>query len=98
MDRNIRWFNMSIIDQISNIGGEVNRAIKWKNKNDTIKKLNFYNKAIELIVLTVKDPKNKHRIRELEFCKEELKDYFLGDNLYGTTDNVLIKYYDAFLL
>ena len=28
---------------------------------------------------------------------EELKDYFLGENIYGTTDEMLHKYYDAFI-
>ena len=44
------------------------------------------------------DPKNKYRIGEIESCIEELEDYFLGNNQYQTTEEMLIKYYDAFLL
>ena len=47
---------------------------------------------------TCKDPKNKHRCGELQACIEELTDYFVGDNEYNTTDEVLMKYYDAFLV
>ena len=36
-------------------------------------------------------------IKTFSFCIEELKDYFLGDNTYGTTDEMLHKYYDAFI-
>ncbi len=97
MDRNVRWFEMPVSVQISNIGGEVNRAIRWKKKNDTAKMLSFYKKAIELLRLTQKDPKNAHRIGELQNCEEELADYFLGENLYGTTEDILNKYYDAFI-
>ena len=27
-----KWFRMPVTEQISNIGGEVARAIRWKNK------------------------------------------------------------------
>lgn len=97
MDRVMRWFAMPISEQISNIGSEVNRAIKYKNKNESEKATRFCLKAIELIRLSEEDPKNINRINELNFAAEELEDYFIGDNLYGTTPNVLIRYYDAFL-
>lgn len=43
------------------------------------------------------DPKNKHRKGELECCINELEDYFLGEKIYGTTEEQLIRYYDAFI-
>ncbi|MBD5496046.1 MAG: hypothetical protein HDR12_17180 [Lachnospiraceae bacterium] len=98
MDRTLRWFEMRIGEQISNIGSEVNRAIRYKNRNDEVKKIHFYEKAIELLELTCDDPKNKHRRGELQFCIEELTDYFVGTNQYNTTDEALMKYYDAFLV
>ena len=54
MDRDVRWFAMPIGMQISNIGGEVERAIRWKNRNDRIKMTEFYNKALELLSLSFK--------------------------------------------
>ena len=48
--------------------------------------------------MTCEDPKNKHRCGELRAAIEELMDYFIGDNMYNTTDEVLMKYYDAFLV
>ncbi len=97
MDRTVRWFAMPISVQISNIGSEVNRALNWKKKNDRSKMLNFYNKSIELLRLTEADPKNRHRRGELQCCEEELADFFLGENLYGTTEEMIRKYYDAFI-
>lgn len=41
MDRTLRWFEMGIGEQISNIGSEVNRAIKYKNRNEEDKKRRF---------------------------------------------------------
>lgn len=89
---------MGIGEQISNIGSEVNRAIKYKNRNEEDKKRRFYEKAVELLNLTCADPKNKFRLGELEFCIEELTDFFVGTNQYNTTDEMLMKYYDAFLV
>lgn len=59
--------------------------------------MDFYRKAIDLLRLTEKDPKNRHRSGELQFCEEELADYFLGENLYNTTEDMLKRYYDAFI-
>ena len=58
----------------------------------------FYEKAVELLNLTCADPKNKFRLGELQFCIEELTDFFVGTNQYNTTDEMLMKYYDAFLV
>ena len=97
MDRVMRWYAMPIGVQISNIGGEVERAIRWKNKNDSERTDEFLKKALELLALTKSDPKNAHRIGELSFCEEELKDFFAGENYYNTTEEMLLKYYNAFI-
>ena len=97
MDQTLTWFAMPISMQIANVGSEVHRAIRWKNKGDDQKKISFCKKAIEFLELIKTDPKNKHRKNELDFCIEELTDYFLGENIYHTSDEVLIKYYDAFI-
>ena len=93
----MRWFNMPIGMQLANVGSEVARAIRWKNKNDREKQERFCAKAIELLELTKDDPKNEHRQGELDFCIEELEDFFRGENYYQTTDAMLIRYYDAFI-
>ena len=92
-----KWFRMPVTEQISNIGSEVARAIRWKKKGNYQKARNFCNKAIEFWLLTEEDPKNRHRVEEFNCAVEELRDYFLGENVYGTTDEVLTRYYDAFL-
>lgn len=91
------WYEMPVTLQISNIGSEVGRAIRYKNKDNQQRMIMFCEKAIEFLQLSISDPKNKHRKQEFEFCIEELKDYFMGENVYQTTDEMLKKYYDAFL-
>ena len=97
MDQKISLFSMPIGVQISNVGSEVHRAIRWKKRDDEQKKINFCKKAIEFLELKKQDPKNRYRKGELECCIDELKDYFMGENIYNTTEEQLIKYYDAFL-
>lgn len=93
----LRWFAMPVTKQISNIGSEVARAIRWKKKGDDQKARNFCNKAIEFWLLAEEDPKNRHRVGEFNCAVEELRDYFLGTNIYQTTEETLTRYYDAFL-
>ena len=97
MDTDVRWFSMPVAEQISNVGSEVNRAIKWKNRNDVAKAENFCKKAIEFLQIMMRDPKNQGRVGELREAVTELEDCFLGDNEYQTTAQTLTRYYDAFL-
>ena len=97
MDPAVRWFAMPVEVQISNIGSEVARALRWKKKGDDEKARNFCNKAIDFWLLSEEDPKNRHRLNEFNAAVEELRDYFLGSNTFNTTEEVLVRYYDAFL-
>ena len=61
MDRAVSWFAMPIGVQISNVGSEVHRALRWK-KNGDEQKNSFCLKAIEFLELMKHDSKNQHRI------------------------------------
>ena len=71
-----RWNQMCISEQILNIGGEIQRAVGYKEKNDYKHAESYLNKAIEWIELTKKDPKNSGRISEMNAVEYELLDYF----------------------
>jgi hypothetical protein len=91
-----RWFQFSLIDQMANIGSEVIRAINWKNKaNLEYSKLAF-DRALELFDLTMADPKNIHRLREVARAREVWADYFFGENIYGSSDESWQKYFYSF--
>lgn len=97
MDQTLSWYNMPVGLQLANVGSEVNRALSWKKRGNIQRTVSFCNKAIDFLEIMKTDEKNRNRIGELNFCIEELKDFFLGDNIYGTTDETLMKYYDAFI-
>ena len=97
MDTTVGWFAMPVGTQISNVGSEVHRALNWRKSGNKQREAAFCKKAIEFLNIMKSDPKNKHRLGELDACIEELQDFFLGNNDYQTTEETLIRYYDAFL-
>ena len=91
-----KWFELSFPSQMANIGSEVNRTINWKNKNNFDYSGQAFQRALELLYLTISDPKNKKRLRELTRLYEVLVDYFAFDNEYGSTDQLWQNYFLAF--
>ena len=91
------WFSLSIGEQISNIGSEVLRADKWKQRGNIKHMRGFYNAAISFLRLSIMDPKNASIVSELNLCIDELADYFIGNNTWQTSTETLKHYYNAFL-
>lgn len=91
-----RWFTFSLMEQLGNIGSEVNRAINWKNKANQQQSLNAFYRALELIYLTVEDKKNRKRLREILIMREALCDFFLDKNEFKSSDESWKKYFLQF--
>ncbi len=91
-----RWEQMSISEQMMNIGGELERAIAWKNKNDPEKMNNYLEKVRQWMGLTMADPKNRGRLGELVLAQEEYEDFF-GENHWNNSADTIMKYWDSFL-
>jgi len=91
-----QWQKLPLITQFANIGSEVERAIKWKNKNNPKYFMLAFERAMELIDLTASDKKNIKRLKELMRVREMLVDYFLYDNVYHSTDAQWQKYFYYF--
>ncbi|MCR5556321.1 MAG: hypothetical protein K6F75_02020 [Butyrivibrio sp.] len=90
-----RWNQMCISEQILNIGGEIQRAVDRKAKNENDLAAQYLKKALEWISLTKEDPKNRNRIEEISIVEEELLDYF-GDNKYKNDKNSIMSYWNSF--
>ncbi len=91
-----RWFELSLVEQLANVGSDVERTISWRNKGNADYSQKAFERALELIDLTVADPKNKGRLREVLRVREALVDYFVFDNEYGSTDEQWQKYFYSF--
>lgn len=92
---NGHWNELAMAQQLANVGSEVGRAISWQEKDKGISERAFF-RALELMGLTVADPKNKHRLRELCRLREVMVDYFTGENIYNSSDEQWEKYFLPF--
>ena len=89
------WFALSISEQFANIGSEIERAMKWKNKNaQYAHQANL--RALELFDQTLQDPKYKAGLKEIARARELWLDYFIGGNQYSQTADQWHKYIYAF--
>ena len=89
-----RWFEMSLIEQMANIGSEVERTIAWRGRNEKNSTAAF-ERGLELLDLTIVDPRHRRRLRELTRLREALADYFVFHNVYGSTDESWRRYFHA---
>ena len=53
-------------------------------------------RALELLDLTITDPRWHRRLKELTRLREVLCDYFVGENQYNVTPDSLNNYFLAF--
>lgn len=88
------WFSQSIFNQMANIGSEVFRFLKWRKKSKKDSQLAF-ERALELFDLTMADPKNKVRLKEIARTREVLVD-FDYTNIYSSTEDDFMNYFYAF--
>jgi hypothetical protein len=91
-----RWFELDLVEQLANIGSEVERTISWRNKGNADYSNRAFERALELLDLTLADKKNRGRLKEPCRVREMLVDYFCGKNEYSSTDEAWHKYFHAF--
>jgi len=91
-----RWQQLSLVSQLANSGSEVERAIKWKNQHNDESFRYAFERMLELIDLTIADPKNRKRLKEVVRAREMLVDYLMYDNVYHSTDKQWQKYFYHF--
>lgn len=90
------WFKFSLMRQLANVGSEVERAIKAKNENKDSNKESALYRVLDLVDLTIADPKNRKRLKEIVRFRELFIDYLLFDNTYGFTDQYWQDYFYYF--
>ncbi len=91
-----RWFKMTFFEQMANIGSEVERAILWKEKNNPEYSRIAFERALELLDLTINDKRNVKRLKELLRVREALVDYFIFSNDYKSSDKLWRGYFLPF--
>lgn len=92
-----RWFKFTLFEQMANVGTDIERAINWKKNNNPEFSKKAFERALELLELTITDTKHKSSTRkELLRTREALIDYFVFDNEYNTNDEIWQRYFYDF--
>ena len=93
-----RWNLLSFAEQMANIGSEIERTISWKKKGRPDISSRAFERALELMDLTIADAKNLTRLRELLRVREAIADHFYFDNFYQSTPESWQCYFGSFLI
>ena len=93
---NGRWGQMPFLKQMANIGGEVERALNWQEKNNAPYCQQAFERALELIDLTIESALKPSSFRELARMREAIVDYFQGQNEFGSSKKSWREYFFHF--
>ena len=92
-----RWSKFSVFEQLANVGTDIARVIQGKKQGDSHYSEKAFERAMELLDLTIADSKNKGTVlKELVRVREALKDYFVYDNEYRTSEEFWQQYFYDF--
>ena len=90
-----KWFALSLMEQLGNIGSEVSRAAMAKGKDET-RFENAFARALELFDLTLDDPRWKGRRREIARAREVFCDAASQGKMYGASLEDVDRYFLPF--
>lgn len=93
-----KWFQLSLSEQMANIGSEVVRAIRWQNKGEKLHQEKALERALELFDLTLSDKRWKNRAKEISRMREVVCDFFYCDNKYHSNLSSLDNYFLHFAI
>ncbi len=91
-----RWQSFSLSEQLANVGSEAERALSWASKGNPKYSTMALERGLELLDLTIADPKHRCRLKELTRLREVLLDYFVGENRYGSSEETWRSYFGAY--
>lgn len=90
-----RWHTLSLVEQLANVGSDVARAARWYGK-DQQRCEQAFERALELLDLTIADVRWKGRRREL--TRALLCDAMFGGQTYGSDLASLDRYFFHFAM
>ncbi len=92
-----RWRTLSFVEQMANIGSEVERFLNWRAKNHQEYSAKAFERALELIDLTLDANRQRGRLREVARVREALGDSFTGTSRYVFSEDSWRKYFLGFV-
>lgn len=95
-----RWFEMTLSEQLGNVGSEIGRATSALSQGLDDRKEKALDRAFDLLDLTLSDKRwnRAGRLREIARAREVCVDTFYGQQEYRTTPKDLENYFYHFAL
>ena len=93
-----RWFELTLMEQLGNIGSEVGRATRARTQGNDQRLAGALDRALELFDLTLADKRWRGRLKEIARAREVVCDFLVGDNEYGSTAESLDRYFLPFAM
>ena len=90
------WNQLSFIEQMANIGSEVERALNWRIKKNADYAQKAFERALELIDLTLDSDRNYAHLKEIARMREAIVDYFSGINQFMSSEGSWRNYFLPF--
>jgi len=91
-----RWNDLSFMEQMANIGSEVERAVNWRARHNAVYCQQAFERALELVDLTLDSLTSFSRLKEVARLREAIVDYFWGTNQFMSTEESWKKYFLSF--
>ena len=91
-----RWHTLTLMEQLGNAGSEISRALRARANGNSQRERAALARFLELMDLTIADPRLQGRRRELCRAREVVCDFFVGDNAHHSTPESLDRYFLAF--
>jgi hypothetical protein len=91
-----RWHQLSLVEQLANVGSEVGRAARAKSSGNESRFRPALDRCLELFDLTLGDERWRGRRREIARAREIVCDFLVGDNVYGSSVESLDRYFLPF--
>jgi hypothetical protein len=96
-----RWAQLTIYEQMGNIGSEVGRAIKAKREGKEERLQGAIERALDLFSATAEDLVNKHqshRIKEVLRSRDEFLSLFYDNKFTDSNANAIENYFTHFAI
>jgi hypothetical protein len=92
-----RWQSLSLVEQLANVGSEVDRAIRAHAQGRADRLERALDRALELFDLTATDPRwPLHRRREILRAREQFCRVFFDETAESDLASYLAKYFLQF--
>ena len=91
-----RWRTLSLVEQMAHIGSEVERALNWRAKKNLSLSQRAFERALELIDLSLAATARFAQLKEFARLREALVDEFIGVRQMTPDESAWRRYFGYF--